>query len=395
MLYYVQLGATIFTPIPAGGRVAGALIVDQLSGPRTWDSSILEACKNLAEALGARMHQANLGAHLATEEGPSGRDTARINVLANVARLVDRAVDPEAAAGEIVDLLSALPWIESVKHVGPKEENSIVRDAIAHERIVARAGGVAGNKTQLGIPVFYEGEPFGGFEVLLTERLTEHDEQFWRTLRTFAGTAYANARRRGRPRDNALLDALTGLPNFRSINEQLIEAVHASRSSGRPVSAWLVDIEKLDVVNRSAGYAVGDDVVGYVGATLGAVAGTRGSAGRVGGGMFLVVFPGMEGDEAAVQAKMMVERVTKNVPGHLPAVAISTGVSAYPAQAAGPDDLLRSTRLALYAAKVRGNNAVVVARAKDEAWVRDARAAFIRIITEQQMPAALQGGIRK
>jgi diguanylate cyclase (GGDEF)-like protein len=236
-----------------------------------------------------------------------------------------------------------------------------------------------------------EGERFGGIDLELVEsRLSDVEEQFLRTVQTFAGSAHLSASRRARPRNEALHDLLTGLLNFRSINEHLVDAVHASKSSQRPVSVWLLDIEGLEGINRDNGYAIGDDVVSYVGHTLQSVVSSRGAVGRVGGGLFLALFPGMEHDEAAVQARMMVERVTKNVPAHLPQIALSIGVSAFPTDAGGQDDLVRFARLALYMAKGAGANRVVVADPKNARWVSDARAAFLRIVTQQQMPSALQ-----
>jgi diguanylate cyclase (GGDEF)-like protein len=235
-----------------------------------------------------------------------------------------------------------------------------------------------------------EGERFGAIDIELVEaRLSDVEEQFLRSVQTFAGSAYVSALRRARPRNETLYDSLTGLLNYRSINEVLVDAVHASKSSGRPVSVWLLDIDRLEAINRDHGYAIGYDVVSYVGHTLQTVISTRGSVGRVGGGLFLAIFPGMEHEEAAVQGRMMVERVTKNVPPHLPAIGISVGVAAYPADAAGHDDVVRFARLALYMAKGSPNR-VVTADPKNQRWVSDARASFLRAATQQQMPASMQ-----
>jgi predicted signal transduction protein with EAL and GGDEF domain len=86
----------------------------------------------------------------------------------------------------------------------------------------------------------------------------------------------------------------------------------------------------------------------------------------------------------------MVERITKNVPPHLPQIALSIGVSAYPLDASDHDDLIRFARLALYVAKSGGANRVATADPKNERWVSDARAAFVRTVTEQQLPVSLQ-----
>lgn len=386
MLFYTGLGATVLTPIPTIGGIAGALVVDQMGTQRPWDSWTLDACTALAEAIGARIALAELGDHLTIEDVTVGRHEARLNVLANIARLIDRATDAEATTSELVELLDGLPWVGAVRSHGPDQPSGVIKDALAHESIIIRK---VGTKTVVGVPLLFDGQKFGGFEVMLDDRMTDHDEQFWRSVQTFAGSAYASALRRGRPREDALIDALTGLPNFRSINETLAEAVHAAKSSGRPVSAWFVDVEGLDAINASQGYATGDDVVSYVGHTLGSIVTTRGAVGRVGGGLFLAVFPGMDTDESSVQARMTVERLVKNAPGHLPAVALTIGASVYPSQATGHDDLLRSARLALYTAKNRGANTIAVAQMKDEGWLEAARASFIRIVTEHQMPAAM------
>lgn len=389
MLWYGGLRGTVFTPIPSGGTRIGALVVDVLKGPRTWDFAILEACRSLAMAIGARLALSRLGDHLVSDERDPIHDMQRLNVLANIAHLLESSDDPTATSAAVVDALGTLHWVRSARLVPPGEtEAVVVQEAQANESLVVQ--NVAGI-THVGLALLNEGERFGGIDLELVEaRLSDVEEQFLRSVQTFAGSAYVSALRRARPRNEALYDLLTGLLNFRSINEQLVDAVHASKSSNRPVSVWLLDIEGLDRINRDNGYAIGDDVVSYVGHTLQSVVSARGAVGRVGGGLFLALFPGMAHDEAAVQARMMVERVTKNVPAHLPQIALSIGVSAFPTDAGGHDDLVRFARLALYKAKGSGQNRVVVAEPKNPRWLSDARDAFVRLVTAQQMPASLQ-----
>jgi diguanylate cyclase (GGDEF)-like protein len=387
MLWYGGLRGTVLTPIRSGGTWVGALVVDVLRAPRAWDFLVLEACRTLAGAIGARLALAKLGDHLVSDERDPVVDMQRLNVLANIAQLLESSNDPNDSTAQIVDALGALPWIRSARLAAVDDEAEIARQAQAGEGLVVR--NVEG-LTHVGLALGQEGERFGVIDLELVDaRLSDVEEQFLRSVRTFAASAYVSALRRARPRNETLFDSLTGLFNFRSINEVLVDAVHASKSSGRPVSTWLLDIDRLEGINRDHGYAIGDDVVSYVGHTLQSVISSRGAVGRVGGGVFLAVFPGMEHDEAAVQGRMMIERVTKNVPPHLPAISISIGVSAYPADAAGHDDLLRFARLALYMAKGSPNR-VVAAEPKNPRWVSDARASFLRALTQQQMPASLQ-----
>ncbi len=387
MLWYGGLRGTVLTPIRSSGVWVGALIVDVLRQQRTWDFLVLDACRSLAAAVGARLALAKLGDHLVSDERDPVHDMQRLNVMANVAHLLETSSDPGATSTEIVEALGGLHWVKSARLAGADDDAEVVRGAQASEALVVTAkDGV----THVGLALMNEGERFGGIDLELTApSLSDVEEQFLRSVQTFAGSAYASALRRGRPRNEALYDSLTGLLNFRSINEVLVDAVHVSKSSGRPVSVWMLDIDRLDGINRDHGYAIGDDVVSYVGHTLQTVVSSRGSVGRIGGGLFLALFPGMDHDEAAVQGRMMVERVTKNVPPHLPQIALSIGVSAFPLDATGQDDLVRFARLALYAAKAGGQNRVVTADPRNPRWLSDARAAFVRLITEHQMPASL------
>jgi diguanylate cyclase (GGDEF)-like protein len=388
MLWYGGLRGTVLTPIRSNGVWVGALVVDVLKQQRIWDFLVLDACRSLAGAIGARLALSKLGDHLVSDDRDPVHDLQRLNVMANVAHLLDTSDDPGATSSEIVEALGALHWVRSARLAPADDEADVIRGAQASETLVVTS---TDGVTHVGLALLNEGERFGGIDLELAgTALSDVEEQFLRSIQTFAGSAYVSALRRARPRNEALYDSLTGLLNFRSINEQLVDAVHASKSSGRPVSVWLLDVDRLDGINRDHGYAIGDDVVSYVGHTLQTVVSSRGSVGRVGGGLYLALFPGMDHEEASVQGRMMVERITKNVPPHLPQIALSIGVSAYPIDAGGHDDLIRFARLALYVAKSGGHNRVATADPKNARWVSDARSAFVRTVTEQQMPVSLQ-----
>jgi diguanylate cyclase (GGDEF)-like protein len=393
MIWYEKISATVVTPIPSAGAIAGALIVDAYTQARKWDSATLEALRSLAEAVGARFALARLGDHLVDAGDGEVRTSAeamRLNVLANIAEMVRSSSDPEETANRIAEAFHDLPFVGTAKRLAPDDPAGLAQAALANERLLVRHNH---GETLVVLPLMLEGERFGAIEVLLAHgnQLGAGEEQFLRTVAVFASQAFASALRRQRPRNEALTDPMTGLPNFRAVNETLVEGVHAARSGGRSLAVWLLDIEGLDEINRSSGYAVGDDCVGFVGHTLSASIAPRGIVGRVRGGSFMCVFPGTTAEEAAVAARILVERVEKRSPGHLPPIALTIGVAAYPAHAASADELTRYARLALFAAKREGRNHVVTARAGDELWVRDARAAFVRIVTEHDIPAASRG----
>ena len=389
MIWYDGIGASVVTPIPSAGEVVGALIVDTLES-RKWDSATLEALRSLAEAVGARIALARLGDHLTTTEDEPGLDVMRLNVLANIARYLESSKDPADTSLRIAEALADLPFVGTARLAPADDPSGLPKEALANERLLVRYDR---GETYAVLPLILEGERFGAIEVLLARGrvLSAADEQFLRTVGVFASSTYASALRRQRPRDESLNDAITGLPNFRSVNESLIEGIHVAKSGSRPLAIWLLDIEGLDAINRNNGYAIGDDCVGFVGHTLSAAIAPRGTAGRVRGGSFMCVFPGTTAEEATVAGRIFIERVQKRTPGHLPPIPLTIGVAAFPAHAASADELVQYARLALFAAKRDGRDRVNMARAGDELWVRDARAAFVKIITEQEVPAASHG----
>lgn len=391
MQWYAGVRATVLTPIPSINGVIGALVFDMLQAPRTWDTPFLETAKTIADAVGARISLARLGDHLASEERDRRYDEMRLNVLANVARLREEAKEPDALSSATVELLAGLDWVKRARLAGTDDSAHAVRQSLATEQMIVR---LDEGEMKAAFPLISEGERFGAIELtLVDERLSADNEQFLRALSSFVSSAYVTVLRRQRPRNEPLVDALTGLPNYRSVNEVLVDAVHHAKSSSRPVSVWLLDIEGLDNINRTHGYAIGDDVVGYVGVTLGASVGSHATAGRVGGGVFLALFPNVGAEEAAVSARILVERITRNAPAHLPDLGLTVGVASYPAHAVSHDDLVRAARLALYAAKALGPNRVVAAMT-DPTWVANAQSAFLRIIAAQQLPSSTLPRVR-
>jgi diguanylate cyclase (GGDEF)-like protein len=389
MIWYEGIGASVVTPVPSAGAIVGALVVDTTES-RKWDSATLEALRSLAEAIGARFALSRLGDHLATTEDEPTVETMRLNVLANIGRYLESADDPGETSLKIVALLGELPIVETARLLPADDPSGRPKEALANERLLVRS---LHGETFAVLPLLLEGERFGAIEVVLARgrTLTAADEQFLRTVAVFASGTYARALRRQRPRLESLNDGITGLPNFRSVNESLIEGVHVAKSGNRPLAIWLLDIEALDEINRNHGYAVGDDCVGFVGHTLASAIAPRGMAGRVRGGSFMCVFPGTTAEEATVAARIFIERVQKRTPGHLPPIPLTIGVAAFPAHAASADELVRYARLALFVAKRDGRDRVVSARAGDELWVRDARAAFVKIVSEQEVPTASRG----
>jgi two-component system cell cycle response regulator len=182
-----------------------------------------------------------------------------------------------------------------------------------------------------------------------------------RTLQAVFETT--EARREGeRFRQLSLRDALTGLRNRRHVDTEFPVLLARSREDEVPLAIALVDLDHFKAVNDRFSHAVGDEVLTRVGGVLAAATAESGWAARMGGEEFLLVFPGLDLDEAVrrcddvrqANATMAWDGVM-----HGEVVTASVGVTARQAGRASQAALLGQADRNLYAAKHQGRNRVV------------------------------------
>jgi diguanylate cyclase (GGDEF)-like protein len=153
-------------------------------------------------------------------------------------------------------------------------------------------------------------------------------------------------------------DELTGLPNRRDAMQRLAgEASYADRSGGLFCIA-LIDVDHFKAVNDNYGHAVGDMVLARVGGQLQQCVREYDICARWGGEEFLVVFPRIDqiSDAVALAERL---RVAVAAPDERPPVTLSIGVTAFRA-GERVDETLQRADDALYRAKAKGRNCVIV-----------------------------------
>lgn len=166
----------------------------------------------------------------------------------------------------------------------------------------------------------------------------------------------------------ARTDALTRLPNRRSMEETALAELRRQARAGRPTALVLCDIDHFKQINDEYGHDAGDRTIRAVADCLGDVVRGTDTLGRWGGEEFLAILPETTAGEAAALAERMrvaVEGVRIPGVGRLRAT-VSLGVaSAVPAafvtDAASFDAILKRADSALYRAKAGGRNCVVLA----------------------------------
>jgi diguanylate cyclase len=166
-------------------------------------------------------------------------------------------------------------------------------------------------------------------------------------------------------RMEADVDHLTGLPNRRAFERRLVSASLEARAKGERLSIAFCDVDRFKLINDRHGHEAGDRVLCAVAATLNETAGDACFVARQGGEEFVLLFYGMDKEEArakldmirrAQAARQLMNRDTGRPFGK---VTFSGGVAEVTEDADTRSALGRADT-ALYRAKEAGRNRVMV-----------------------------------
>ena len=162
-------------------------------------------------------------------------------------------------------------------------------------------------------------------------------------------------------------DALTGLPNRRSFEERVCDAMARSRRSRTLMCLMYLDVDNFKHINDSHGHAGGDAVLKEFARRIKRGVRTTDMAARYAGDEFVLLLEDVAGEEAAAIAARRILAALKpvfGIPGGALRVTTSIGVAL-----SGIDDedipaLLARADAALYAAKKGGRNGFRMAGAE-------------------------------
>jgi diguanylate cyclase (GGDEF)-like protein/putative nucleotidyltransferase with HDIG domain len=170
-----------------------------------------------------------------------------------------------------------------------------------------------------------------------------------------------------RTNDVAELDDLTKLPLRRAFRETVDSVLDARRTTGRPVSMLVVDVDHFKVVNDTYGHLRGDEVLRAVADRIRVNTRPADYIARYAGDEFVVLLPGTRLEDAVTIAERIresVERLDAAAGGNEPhpmTVTLSIGVACAPLHGDTLEALFGAADTALYGAKRAGRNAVTSA----------------------------------
>jgi diguanylate cyclase (GGDEF)-like protein len=206
-------------------------------------------------------------------------------------------------------------------------------------------------------PLLVGGEVIGAVLVAHGGPLGEDAQVCLRDTGARAAPVLANLRNLAIAESRAATDALTGLPNRRSVDEALVRMLALAGRTKTRLSVGMLDIDHFKEINDNYGHDRGDDVLAALGGLLRAQGRASDFCGRYGGEEFVFVLPDTGRTEAVNVAEKIRTSIHKlQIAGVERPITASIGIATYPDDAGSMDTLMRAADSALYTAKNAGRD---------------------------------------
>lgn len=165
----------------------------------------------------------------------------------------------------------------------------------------------------------------------------------------------------------AYFDALTGLPNRRSLINCIQTYLESAGQKNKFCALMFLDLDNFKNINDSSGHLTGDALLKLVAHRLKALMRADDIVARIGGDEFVMVIPNLAEHKkvAVVYATELAERISAaleqpfEIDGNRYNSGASIGVTLYAGNDQTIDDLLREADTAMYKAKRMGRNCIV------------------------------------
>ena len=225
------------------------------------------------------------------------------------------------------------------------------------------------------------------------DTLAPHERAFLVDVALVVSTAAERYALADRLSQAAVTDALTGLPNRRSLDQHLLEVLERAAVERTRVAVVYCDIDGFKDVNDREGHHAGDDLLRRTGQLLRTWTDEDSYVARLAGDEFALVLARVTSEEAVTD---LARRVRSDFEQHVGSTAgprLTCGIATWdPSDVVDPPALLRHADVAMLEAKRNGTglrlfDPALRARAEDSRRLRDA---LERAVAEDRITAYFQ-----
>ncbi|MGC1329721.1 phosphodiesterase DibA [Pseudomonas sp.] len=152
-------------------------------------------------------------------------------------------------------------------------------------------------------------------------------------------------------------DPLTDLPNRLLFHDRAQQTLAAAQANKRGCALLLLDLDHFQSINDSLGHTIGDQLLKAVVTRLQGLLGSGVTLARMGGDEFAVLLEDSpQAAHAATLAQAIIDGLKQPflLEGHTLFISASIGISLFPSDALGAEQLLRNADSALFKAKGNG-----------------------------------------
>ena len=157
----------------------------------------------------------------------------------------------------------------------------------------------------------------------------------------------------------ANFDPLTQLPNRRLLRDRMDQGIKMSNRSGLPLALMSIDLDNFKDVNDTLGHDMGDILLKDAAQRLSSCVRGADTVARMGGDEFTVIMGELD-DPGSIErvAQGILHKLAQpfQLGNEVAYISASIGITIYPADATGINELLKNSDQAMYAAKHQGRN---------------------------------------
>lgn len=217
-------------------------------------------------------------------------------------------------------------------------------------------------------PLEFGGEKLGVLTVRFPEGAADRGgDRMLKAVAAQLGLFLHNVAEKGKVRDLAVRDCLTGLQNYRSFQETIAREFERVQRYDRNLSLLMIDLDNFKQINDAFGHQVGDQVLRQVGNLLQRNIRRTDYAFRYGGDEFVVLMPDRSSVHAIVFAQRLrasLKQEIRGIPPYEFSLSMSIGIADCSIiTSCQKEELLMRADGALYQAKSQGRDRIRVAEA--------------------------------